>query len=84
MRASSAATCRASSRVGISTTACTNLSVGSTIPFANGMPKAAVFPDPVRDWTIRSWPAVMSGKVVACTGIGSVKPISSTARRTSA
>ena len=56
----------------------------STSPCANGMPKAAVFPDPVRDCTIRSRPAVMSGKVAVCTGIGSVKPISSTARRTSA
>ena len=57
---------------------------GSTMLLANGMPKAAVFPEPVRDWTIRSRPAVMSGKVAACTGIGSVNPISSSARRTSA
>ncbi len=32
------------------------------MPFANGMPNAAVLPEPVRDWTIRSRPAVMSGK----------------------
>ena len=51
---------------------------------AKGMPKAAVFPEPVRDWTIRSLPAAMSGRVSACTGIGPVNPISSSARRTSA
>ena len=82
--ASSAATCSASSRVGSRMIACTNLSSALTMPFANGMPNAAVFPDPVRDCTIRSRPAVISGNVAACTGIGSVKPISSTARRTSA
>ena len=30
---------------------------------AKGMPKAAVLPEPVRDWTIRSRPAAMSGRV---------------------
>src|SRR5262245_46580527 len=48
------------------------------------MPNAAVLPEPVRDWTIRSRPWMMRGYVAACTGIGSEKPISSTARSTSA
>ena len=49
MRASSAATCKASSRVGSNTIACTALIDGSTTSLTNGIPKAAVFPDPVRD-----------------------------------
>ncbi len=54
------------------------------MPFANGMPNAAVLPDPVRDCTIRSRPAMMSGSVLVCTIIGSEKPMSSSARNTSA
>ena len=45
--------------------------------------KAAVLPEPVRDWTMRSRPCTMSGNVLAWTGMGSEKPISSTARSTS-
>ena len=84
MRASSAATCSASSRVGSRMIACTNLSSAMTMPLANGMPNAAVLPDPVRDCTIRSRPGMISGNVAACTGMGSENPISSTARMTSA
>ena len=39
-------------------------------PCANGMPNAAVLPEPVRDCTITSLPAIMRGKTARCTGIG--------------
>src|SRR6185436_16417574 len=84
MRAISAATCRASSRVGRSTMACTNFSSGFTSQSAMGMPNAAVLPDPVRDWTMMSLPSRTSGSVAVCTCMGAVKPMSVTACSTSA
>ncbi len=67
----SAATWRASSRVGASTTAWTDSFAGSILS-TMGMPKAAVFPVPVRDWTTRSLPAIASGIVSAWTPVGAV------------
>src|SRR5437868_4651545 len=83
MRASSEATCSASSRVGRSTMAWTAFTFGSTTSLTNGMPKAAVLPEPVRDWTIRSLPWRTSGMVAACTSMARWKPMASTALRTS-
>ena len=83
IRAISAATCNASSRVGKSTMACTDFCLGSTIPSANGIPKAAVLPEPVRDWTMMSRPARTNGKVTVCTSMGSTNPMSAKARRIS-
>jgi len=83
MRAISAATCSANSRVGRSTMACTDFWVGSTIPSAKGIPKAAVLPEPVRDWTMMSRRARTNGSVTVCTSMGSLKPISAIACRTS-
>jgi hypothetical protein len=47
------------------------------------IPKAAVFPVPVRDWTIRSLPDMERGMVRDCTSVGSWYPIFSRAARTS-
>ena len=47
---------------------------GSMSPCANGMPNAAVLPEPVRDCTMTSLPAIMRGKTARCTGIGSEEP----------
>ena len=84
MRVTSPATCSASSRVGISTMACTKRSSGRTMRSISGMPKAAVLPDPVRDCTIRSRPARIRGRVSACTFIAAVNPMSASACNTGA
>ena len=56
-----------SSRVGVSTSACTSSSVGSTDSI-NGSPKAAVLPVPVWAWPITSRPSISGG--IACSWIG--------------
>src|SRR6195952_665903 len=39
---------------------------------ASGTPKASVLPEPVGDWTSRSWPSSASRMTISCTGNGSV------------
>ena len=56
-----------SSRVGVSTSAWTSSSPGSTNS-SIGRPKAAVLPVPVCAWPITSWPWSSSG--IACSWIG--------------
>src|SRR5258706_5897068 len=66
----------ASSRVGARTTAWTPsrfVSTRSTM----GMPKAAVFPVPVRDCTTRSLPVMARGMVSVCTSVGALYPMAS-------
>ena len=41
------------------------------------MPKAAVLPVPVRDWTMRSRPLRAFGIAAACTGVGDSYPLAS-------
>ena len=68
----------ASSRVGERTTACgpfPEMSIRSKI----GMPKAAVLPVPVCACPIRSFPVSAVGIAAFWMGVGSSKPISSTA-----
>src|SRR5258706_7563016 len=66
----------ASSRVGARTTAWTPsrfVSTRSTM----GMPKAAVFPVPVRDCTTRALPVMARGMVSVCTSVGALYPMAS-------
>ena len=56
-----------SSRVGVSTSAWTSSSVGST-DSSSGSPKAAVLPVPVWAWPITSRPSSSGG--IACSWIG--------------
>jgi hypothetical protein len=56
-----------SSRVGVSTIACTSATSGSTYS-SSGRPNAAVLPVPVWACPITSWPASSSG--IACSWIG--------------
>ena len=56
-----------SSRVGVSTSAWTSSSVGST-DSSSGRPKAAVLPVPVWAWPITSRPSSSGG--IACSWIG--------------
>ncbi len=56
-----------SSRVGVSTSAWTSLTVGSTYSMI-GRPNAAVLPDPVCAWPMMSFPCSSGG--IACSWIG--------------
>ena len=79
MRRISSVTCTHSSRVGVSTSACTCLPDGSTFS-TMGMPKAAVLPVPVCACPIRSRPARNGPMARAWTSVGATKPIFSMAR----
>ena len=53
-----------------------------SIRSTSGMPKASVLPDPVGDWTSRSWPASASRMTSCWTGKGWVMSRSASARTT--
>src|SRR3712207_1035557 len=69
-----------SSRVGVSTSACTSSSAGSTNSII-GRPNAAVLPVPVCAWPMTSCPARSSGIACSWMGLGASYPTSSRAWR---
>src|SRR3712207_8528199 len=64
-----------SSRVGVSTSACTSFTDGSTYSII-GRPKAAVLPEPVWAWPMTSRPSSIGGMACSWMGLGRPYPTS--------